>query len=130
MIERKLAREKRRHSELRPYDCGHQDGLAALLPRAVRLPPFFEENLLDDERTVRVLPDSPHAHERVFYFQLLKLIFEAEQTDYEKYLGKIYDILDNPRLRLLRPRPPHPCHLPLPPSRINKLLDEFLQLLG
>lgn len=37
-----------------------------------------------------------HCHETIFYFQLLKLIFEVEEVDYQKYLAKIYELIDDP----------------------------------
>jgi hypothetical protein len=40
------------------------------------LPPFFETNLVDPARVVKVFENDPQAEIRIFYYQYLKLCFE------------------------------------------------------
>lgn len=47
-----------------------------LFKNATQLPPFFENNLVDPARVVKVFNDDPQANIRVFYYQYLKLCFE------------------------------------------------------
>lgn len=39
------------------------------------LPAFFDDNLVDPARVVKVFLDDPQAHIRVFYYQYLKICF-------------------------------------------------------
>lgn len=41
------------------------------------LPAFFETNLVDPARVVKVFENDPQANVRVFYYQYLKLCFEV-----------------------------------------------------
>jgi len=43
---------------------------------AAVLPEFFETNLVDPARVVKVFANDPQAHIRIFYYQYLKLSFE------------------------------------------------------
>jgi hypothetical protein len=44
------------------------------------LPEFFEQNLVDPARVVKVFLDDPQAHIKVFYYQYLKLCFEINNS--------------------------------------------------
>ncbi len=85
---------------------------------------------MDDDRKIKVFTNNPHAHETVFYFQLLKLIFESEDPDYDQYLQKIYDIIDNSDFEIQFPKKNHPYHLPFGTPKIKRLLVEFLDRMG
>jgi hypothetical protein len=56
---------------------------------ADKLPAFFENNLVEASRVVKVFRDDPQANIRVFYYQYLKLCFEVNECDYEQYIRKI-----------------------------------------
>jgi hypothetical protein len=40
------------------------------------LPPFFDTNLVDPARVVKIFENDPQASIRIFYYQYLKLCFE------------------------------------------------------
>ena len=48
-----------------------------------RLPEFFEHNLVDPARVLKLFVDDPQAHIRVFYYQYLKLCFEINSPKSE-----------------------------------------------
>jgi hypothetical protein len=64
-----------------------------LFENAYDLPTFFDSNLVDDCRVVKVLHKDPQANLRVFYYQYLKLCFEIDNIDYESYIEKIYELI-------------------------------------
>jgi len=47
----------------------------SLFPTAQHLPPFFQHNLLDPARVVKIFKNDPQANIRAFYYQYLKLCF-------------------------------------------------------
>jgi hypothetical protein len=47
----------------------------SLFPAASHFPSFFDENLTDPNRIIKVMM-GPHCWIRAFYFQLFKLLFE------------------------------------------------------
>lgn len=53
-----------------------------LFQEAEVLPIFFEHNLLDPARVVKVFKNDPQANIRVFYYQYLKLCFELESVNF------------------------------------------------
>lgn len=53
------------------------------------LPPFFDENLVDPARVVKVFVEDPQAHIRVFYYQYLKLCFEVSHPNSDSLVQKI-----------------------------------------
>lgn len=56
---------------------------------ATVLPAFFDSNLVDPARVVKVFLNDPQANIRVFYYQYLKLCFEIDTVDYDMYIQKI-----------------------------------------
>ena len=46
-----------------------------LFQDAVAIPDFFNDNLEDEKRQIKVFKDIPYTHEIIFTYQLLKLIF-------------------------------------------------------
>jgi hypothetical protein len=63
---------------------------------ADKLPAFFDSNLVEPSRVVKVFHNDPQANIRVFYYQYLKLCFEVTDCDYEQYIRKIEDIINDP----------------------------------
>lgn len=60
-----------------------------LFPIAYSYPSFFDHNLVESSRVIRVLK-GPHAIDRAFYFQMFKLAFELElEVEIENSEGKI-----------------------------------------
>lgn len=57
------------------------------------LPRFLQENLLDDARCVKLFCNDDHAVMKVFYFQFLKLCFEAEDVDYDTKINKFIEAI-------------------------------------
>lgn len=53
------------------------------------LPAFFEENLKDDARVIKIFSNDPQANLRIFYYQYLKLCFEFDHNRYQEYINKI-----------------------------------------
>jgi hypothetical protein len=66
-----------------------------LFQDASNLPEFFQNNLVDAARVVKVFHYDPQATIRVFYYQYLKLCFELQNVDYELFTRKIEEILNN-----------------------------------
>ena len=59
-MERKVSpRQKRRYSELKAHESPISGELFA---PAFRYPSFFDENLLDDDRKIKLFKNDPHAH--------------------------------------------------------------------
>ncbi len=85
-MERKIIRNKRKFSELQAYSRQEQAEKEPLFPEAEEFPSFFEDNLVDEDRTIKLFHQHPYTHETIFYFQLLRLIFETEDSDYQVYL--------------------------------------------
>ena len=50
---------------------------------------------------VKLFENDVQANIRVFYYQYLKLCFEAEDCDYEQYIRKIEDIINDPNFSFL-----------------------------
>jgi hypothetical protein len=65
------------------------------------LPPFFDENLVDPARVVKVFQDDPQAHIRVFYYQYLKLCFEVNHPNSEALVQKIEELINNPTFQFI-----------------------------
>jgi hypothetical protein len=63
--------------------------LANIFVDADKLPSFFDTNLVEASRVVKVFRGDPQANIRVFYYQYLKLCFELESVDFEGYINKI-----------------------------------------
>ena len=53
------------------------------------LPAFFQTNLVDPARVVKVFQNDPQAEIRIFYYQYLKLCFELDNVNYDLYIRKI-----------------------------------------
>jgi hypothetical protein len=53
---------------------------------------------------------------------LLKLTFECDDVDYEKYLQKIYDVLENPEFEMMIPKYPNPYSIAISSSKAKKIL--------
>lgn len=66
-----------------------------IFPNAIKLPAFFENNLVDPSRVVKHFLSDPQANIRVFYYQYLKLCFEVQNVDFEGYIRKIEEIINN-----------------------------------
>jgi hypothetical protein len=82
-MERKLSKnQRRRYSELKLHEGTLSSPEAELFVAAISYPSFFDDNLVDDDRKIKIFKNNPHAHEIIFCFQLLKLIFECEDSDY------------------------------------------------
>jgi len=54
----------------------------SLFQDACNLPAFFQNNLVNTARVVKVFHCDPQANIRVFYYQYLKLCFELQNEDY------------------------------------------------
>ena len=50
---------------------------------------------MDPARVVKVFHNDPQANIRVFYFQYLKLCFEQENVNFESYIQKVEQIINN-----------------------------------
>jgi hypothetical protein len=70
--------------------------LSNIFVDADKLPSFFDTNLVEASRVVKVFRGDPQANIRVFYYQYLKLCFEVTDCDYEQYIRKIEDIINDP----------------------------------
>ena len=66
-----------------------------------RLPYFFEQNLIDPARVVKVFTDDPQAHIKVFYYQYLKLCFEINNEKSEELVHKIEELINNPTFQFI-----------------------------
>lgn len=66
-----------------------------LWEEARSLPEFFQHNLVDPARVVKVFSDDVQANIRIFYYQYLKLCFELDNVDYEGYISKIETVINN-----------------------------------
>lgn len=44
---------------------------------------------------VKVFSNDPQANIRIFYYQYLKLCFELDNVNYEFYINKIEEIINN-----------------------------------
>lgn len=53
-----------------------------------QIPAFLQENLLDEARCVKIFVNDDYAMMKIFYFQFLKLCFEAEDVDYDTKINK------------------------------------------
>jgi hypothetical protein len=62
---------------------------------AAVLPEFFESNLVDPARVVKVFANDPQGHIRIFYYQYLKLCFELENINFDFYIRKIEEIINS-----------------------------------
>jgi len=60
-----------------------------IFPDADSLPVFFENNLIDPARVVKVFRNDPQGNIRIFYYQYLKLCFDIESVDFEGYINRI-----------------------------------------
>lgn len=65
------------------------------------LPVFFQTNLVDPARVVKFFENDPQAQIRIFYYQYLKLCFELENVNYDVYISKIEDIINNPQFEFI-----------------------------
>lgn len=65
--------------------AGHEE----VFKIAVKLPSFFDDQLVDKARIVMAFENDPQAHIRIFYYQYLKLCFELEGVNYDSYIHKI-----------------------------------------
>jgi hypothetical protein len=65
------------------------------------LPAFFDQNLVDPARVVKVFYDDPQAHIRVFYYQYLKLCFEYSNSKSEELVQKIEELINNPTFQFI-----------------------------
>jgi len=50
---------------------------------------------VDPARVVKVFSNDPQANIRIFYYQYLKLCFELDNVNYEFYINKIEEIINN-----------------------------------
>lgn len=64
-------------------------------------PVFFENNLVDPARVVKHFSSDPQANIRVFYYQYLKLCFELENVDFEGYIRKIEELINNDEFKFM-----------------------------
>lgn len=65
------------------------------------LPAFFEHNLVDPSRVVKHFSCDPQANIRVFYYQYLKLCFELENVDFEGYIRRIEELINNEEFKFV-----------------------------
>lgn len=65
------------------------------------LPAFFDQNLVDPGRIVKVFNDDPQAHIRIFYYQYLKLCFEVTNPKSEELVQKIEELINNPTFQFI-----------------------------
>lgn len=68
---------------------------------ALHLPAFFEHNLIDPSRVVKHFSNDPQANIRVFYYQYLKLCFELENVDFETYIRRIEELINNDEFKFI-----------------------------
>lgn len=74
---------------------------AEVFPNVKVLPQFFETNLVDSARVVKGFENDPQAYIRIFYYQYLRLCFELENVNYDLYIRKIQEIINNPEFNFL-----------------------------
>jgi hypothetical protein len=56
---------------------------------------------VDPARVVKAFYNDPQANIRVFYYQYLKLCFELETVDFEVYIHKIEEIINNEAFKFM-----------------------------
>ena len=64
-----------------------------------QLPEFFDQNLVDPHRVVKVFLEDPQAHLRVFYYQYLKICFQINSPKSEELVQKIEELINNPNFK-------------------------------
>jgi hypothetical protein len=79
-------------------------------------------------RVVKVLRDDPQASIRVFYYQYLKLCFELETVNYEFYINKIEEIINNKDFKFMFYEDDDPALYN--DNQFKQLIMEFFGVLG
>lgn len=57
-----MIRNKRKFSQLHSYTRQYTPNSDCLFPEAEEYPSFFEDNLIDEDRTIKLFDQHPHPH--------------------------------------------------------------------
>jgi hypothetical protein len=95
---------------------------------ATKLPSFFDSNLVEPTRVVKLFENDVQANIRVFYYQYLKLCFEVNECDYEQYIRKIEEIINDPNFSFVFDEAEDPSVFN--DLQFKQLIMEFFGLLG
>lgn len=57
-----------------------RDGVEEVFPNAQTFPDFFKNHLVDPNRIIKVFQNDPHANERIFYYQYLRICEDTENA--------------------------------------------------
>lgn len=77
---------------------------------------------------VKVFYNDPQANIRVFYYEYLKLCFELDTVDYEGYINKIEQVINNEGFKFIFYQDDDPSIFT--DNQFKQLLTEFFGMLG